>query len=169
MDENAIDLGLLLLRLALGVTLALHGVAKYRGGISGVGRWFASEGLKPGILHAHFAALSEVGFGCALAAGLLTPLSCMGYLGVMTVAGWVGHRKNGFFIIKDGWEYVFVLAAATASLALVGPGSWSLDNALGLTWSGVGWFVLTGWGGVGSAVALLLGFYRPKAEQESAA
>ena len=87
----------------------------------------------------------------------------------MTVAGWVGHRKNGFFIIKDGWEYVFVLAAATASLALVGPGSWSLDNALGLTWSGVGWFALTVLGGVGSAVALLLGFYRPKAEQESAA
>jgi putative oxidoreductase len=165
MDQNAIDLGLLILRLVLGVTLALHGVAKYRGGIAGVGRWFDSEGLRPGILHAHLAASSEVVFGCAIAAGLMTPLACTGYMGVMIVAGWVGHRKNGFFIIKDGWEYVFVLAAGAASLALLGPGSWSLDNALGLTWSGRGWFLFTVLSGVGSAVALLACFYRPKADE----
>ena len=165
MDQTAIDLGLLILRLVLGVTLALHGVAKYRGGIDGVGRWFESEGLRPGILHAHLAASSEVVFGCAIAAGLMTPLACTGYMGVMIVAGWVGHRKNGFFIIKEGWEYVFVLAAGAASLALLGPGSWSLDNALGLTWSGRGWFLFTVLSGVGSAVALLACFYRPKADE----
>ena len=169
MDQNAIDLGLLILRLVLGVTLALHGVAKYRGGIAGVGRWFDSEGLRPAILHAHLAASSEVVFGCAIAAGLMTPLACTGYMGVMIVAGWVGHRKNGFFIIKDGWEYVFVLAAGAASLALLGPGSWSLDNALGLTWSGRGWFLLTVLGGVGSAVALLACFYRPKSDEAPSA
>ena len=167
MDQSAVDLGLLLLRLVLGVTLVLHGVAKYRGGISGVGQWFESEGLRPGILHAHLAASSEMIFGCGMAAGLLTPLSCMGYMGVMVVAGWVGHRKNGFFIIREGWEYVFVLAAAGSSLALFGPGSWSFDNALGVTWNGIGWFVLTVLGGVGSATALLLGFYRPNADEES--
>jgi|TARA_B110000438_G_scaffold266005_1_gene279754 putative oxidoreductase len=165
MDQNAIDLGLLILRLVLGVTLALHGVAKYRGGIEGVGRWFESEGLRPGILHAHLAASSEVIFGCAIAAGLMTPLACIGYMGVMIVAGWVGHRKNGFFIIKDGWEYVFVLGAGAASLALLGPGSWSLDEALGLTWSGNGWFLLTVLGGIGSAIALLACFYRPKTDE----
>ena len=169
MDQNAINLGLLILRLVLGVTLALHGVAKYRGGIHGVGRWFESEGLRPGILHAHLAASSEVVFGCAIAAGLMTPLACTGYMGVMIVAGWVGHRKNGFFIIKDGWEYVFVLAAGAASLVLLGPGSWSLDSALGLAWSGSGWFLLTVLGGVGSAIALLASFYRPKADEESSA
>ena len=165
MDQNAIDLGLLILRLVLGVTLALHGVAKYRGGIEGVGRWFESEGLRPGILHAHLAASSEVIFGCAIAAGLMTPLACIGYMGVMIVAGWVSHRKNGFFIIKDGWEYVFVLGAGAASLALLGPGSWSLDEALGLTWSGNGWFLLTVLGGIGSAIALLACFYRPKTDE----
>lgn len=164
MDQTAIDLGLLILRLVLGVTLALHGVAKYRGGIDGVGRWFESEGLRPGILHAHLAASSEVVFGCAIAAGLMTPLACTGYMGVMIVAGWVGHRKNGFFIIKEGWEYVFVLAAGAASLTLLGPGSWSLDDALGLTWSGSGWFLLAVSGGIGSAIALLACFYRPKAD-----
>ncbi|MBM37389.1 MAG: DoxX family protein [Acidimicrobiaceae bacterium] len=164
MDQNALDLGLLLLRLTLGVTLALHGVAKYRGGIDGVGRWFQSEGLKPGIVHAHLAASGEIGFGCAIAVGFLTPLSAMGFVGVMCVAGWVGHRQNGFFIIKDGWEYVFVLAVTASSLALFGPGAWSLDNAIGIKWAGIGWFAAAVIGGVGAALTLLLALYRPDGE-----
>ena len=47
MDQDAYDLGLLLMRLTLGIVLALHGIAKYKGGIAGVGKWFTSEGLKP--------------------------------------------------------------------------------------------------------------------------
>tara|TARA_B100000579_G_scaffold374228_1_gene338333 strand:- start:1917 stop:2414 length:498 start_codon:yes stop_codon:yes gene_type:complete len=165
MDQNAIDMGLLILRLTIGVTLALHGIAKYRGGIDGVGRWFKSEGLSPGLLHAHLAAASEIVFGLAVGAGLLMPLSSMGYVGVMITAGWVGHRKNGFFIIKDGWEYVFVLAVAASILALLGPGSWSVDNSLGIEMSGIGWFIATWLGGAGSAIALLLTFYRPDVDQ----
>ena len=165
MDQNAIDLGLLIVRLTVGITLALHGIAKYRGGIDGVGRWFKSEGLSPGLLHAHLAAASEIIFGFAIAAGLLMPLSGMGYVGVMVTAGWVGHRRNGFFIIKDGWEYVFVLAATVSSLTLLGPGSWSLDNALGVQMSGIGWFAVTLLGGIGSAIALLVTFYRPDGDQ----
>jgi len=165
MDQNAIDLGLLVLRLTVGVTLALHGIAKYRGGIDGVGRWFKSEGLSPGLLHAHLAAMSEIVFGLAVAAGLLMPFSGMGYVGVMVTAGWVGHRKKGFFIIKDGWEYVFVLAITASSFALLGAGTWSVDNALGIEMSGIGWFIATWLGGVGSAIALLLTFYRPDVDQ----
>jgi putative oxidoreductase len=165
MDQNAIDLGLLLLRLTAGVTLALHGIAKYRGGIDGVGRWFKSEGLSPGLMHAHLAATSEIIFGIGVAAGLLTPLSSMGYVGVMVTAGWVGHRKNGFFIIKDGWEYAFVLAIMASSFSLLGSGSWSIDNALGIEMSGLGWFIATCLGGAGSAIVLLSTFYRPDADQ----
>ena len=165
MDQNAIDLGLLLLRLTVGVTLVLHGIAKYRGGIDGVSRWFKSEGLSPGLLHAHLAAAGEIIFGFGVAAGLLMPLSGMGYVGVMTAAGWIGHRKNGFFIIKDGWEYVFVLAMTTSSLALLGPGSWSVDNWLGIEMSGIGWFIATWLGGAGSAIAMLATCYRPDVDQ----
>ena len=137
MDQNALDLALLLLRLTLGVTLALHGVAKYRGGIAGVGRWFEGEGLKPGLVHAHLAALSEIGFGLALAIGLLVPFSAMGFAGVMAVAGWVGHRKNGFFVIKDGF---------------------------GTELSGIGWFMFTVFGAIASAVGLLGVCYRPSGD-----
>ena len=163
MEPDSINLGLLVLRVIVGVVLALHGIAKFRGGIAGVGRWFESEGLRPGKLHAYLAALTEIGAGFGLALGLLTPISAMAFIGVMTTAGWVGHRTNGFFIIREGWEYVFVLAAAAAALAATGPGEWSLDNAIGIDWSGPVWFVVAIAGGVASTLLLLATFYRPNA------
>lgn len=166
MDPDSINLGLFVLRVIVGVTLALHGIAKFRGGIRGVGNWFTSEGLRPGLLHAYLAALTEIGAGFGLALGLLTPLSAMAFIGVMTTAGWVGHRKNGFFIIREGWEYVFVLAVAAAAVAATGPGEWSLDNAMGLDWSGPVWFVVAIAGGLVSTVLLLAACYRPEAPAE---
>jgi putative oxidoreductase len=162
MDADALNLGLLVIRVLIGVTLALHGIAKYRGGIGGVAGWFASEGLQPGKVHAHLAALTEIGAGFGLALGFLTPLSAMAYVGVMAVAGWVGHRKNGFFIIKEGWEYTFVLGGIAAGIAATGPGDWSIDNALDIDWNGVSWFLVAVGGGLAAAVGLLGAFYRPK-------
>ena len=167
MDPDSVNLGLFVLRVIVGVTLALHGIAKFRGGIRGVGNWFESEGLRPGLLHAYLAALTEICAGFGLALGLVTPLCAMAFIGVMTTAGWVGHRKNGFFIIREGWEYVFVLAVAAASVAATGPGAWSLDNALGLDWSGPVWFVIAVAGGLASTILLLAAFYRPKAPAEA--
>jgi len=51
-----------------------------------------------------------------------------------------------------------------SSLALFGPGTWSLDNAVGIEWVGIGWFVAAVIGGVGAALALLLALYRPNGE-----
>ena len=166
MDPDSINLGLLVLRVIVGVTLALHGIAKFRGGIRGVGNWFASEGLRPGLLHAYLAALTEIGAGIGLALGLLTPLSSMAFIGVMSTAAWVGHRKNGFFIIREGWEYVFVLAVVAAAVAATGPGDWSVDHAIGLDWSGPVWFAVAIAGGLVSTVLLLAAFYRPNAPAE---
>jgi putative oxidoreductase len=160
-DVDGLNLGLFVLRVLGGVTLALHGIAKFRGGLEGVGRWFDSEGLRPGRTHALVAASSETAGGSALALGLLTPLAAMAVIGTMTVAGWVGHRKNGFFIIREGWEYTFIIATIAGSLAATGPGEWSLDNALGVEWNGVVWFVVAVAGGLVTAAAFLAVFYRP--------
>lgn len=162
-DVAALNLGLLILRLVIGLTLTVHGVVKYRNGIGGAAGWFASMGLKPGPLHAHLAASTEILAGLALAVGFLTPLAAMAYIGVMTVAGWLAHRKNGFMITKQGWEYVFVLGASAAGLAATGPGEWSLDNAMGVAWNGVPWLIVAAGGGIVAGAALMAVFYRPPA------
>ena len=48
----------------------------------------------------------------------------------MFVAAWTVHRKNGFFIVKEGWEYNLILAVAAVAIAGTGAGRFSLDYAL---------------------------------------
>ncbi|MBC8364256.1 MAG: DoxX family protein [Actinobacteria bacterium] len=160
-----IDLILLILRATAGLTLAAHGWNKFFGGgrIPGTGRWFDSIGMRPGRLNAILAASSEVGAGVLLALGLLNPLAAAGVIGVMVVAFWTTHRSNGFFIIKEGYEYVFILSVMALVSATLGPGTWSLDEAFGIAadldgWTGF-WIALLL--GVGGGVLQMLVFFRP--------
>ena len=116
------DVGLLILRLVLGVTLAAHGYNKFFGGgrIPGTARWFESIGMKPGKFHATVAATTEMAAGLGLAAGLLTPIPAAGFVSLMLVAAWTVHRPNGFFIVKEGWEYNLVLAVSAVAVATLG-------------------------------------------------
>ncbi len=167
--NTAHDVGLLILRLVLGLTLAAHGFNKFFGGgrIPGTARWFESIGMKPGRFHATVAATTEMTAGLGLAAGLLTPIPAAGFVSLMLVAAWTVHRSNGFFIVKEGWEYNLVLATAAVAVATVGAGRYSLDwlifghNWLD-RWSGLLLAVLLGLAG---AVGQLLIFYRPPANQ----
>jgi putative oxidoreductase len=161
------DLGLLVLRVTLGVVMLAHGVNHvFRGGkIAGTARWFGSMGMRPPILHAWLASLVEMGAGALLIAGLLTPLAAAGAIGIMTVAFVINHRKNGFFIFNkgEGYEYVMTLALLGFGVALLGAGRWSLDEAIGLTGDlngGIG-LALAGIGGVGGGLALLAACWRP--------
>jgi putative oxidoreductase len=166
---TAYDVGLLILRLALGLTLAAHGYNKFFGGgrIPGTARWFESIGMKPGTFHATIAASSEVSAGLGLAAGLLTPIPAAGFVSLMLVAAWTVHRRNGFFIVKEGWEYNLVLAASAVAVATVGAGRLSLD------WLIFGHNWLDGWAGLllsvllglAGAIGQLLIFYRPPVKQ----
>ena len=170
--NTAFDVGLLILRLVLGLTLAAHGFNKFFGGgrIPGTARWFDSIGMKPGRFHATVAATTEVSAGLGLAAGLLTPIPAAGFVSLMLVAAWTVHRANGFFIVKEGWEYNLVLAVAAVAVATLGAGRFSLDRLIfGLHWPD--W--LYGWGGllvsvllgVAGAFGQLLIFYRPPVKQ----
>jgi putative oxidoreductase len=171
-DPNAYDAGLLILRLVLGLTLAAHGLNKFFGGgrIPGTARWFDSIGMKPGKFHAVIAATVETAAGLGLAAGLLTPIPAAGFVSLMVVAAWTVHRANGFFIVKEGWEYNLVLAAAAVAVATVGAGRFSLDY---LIFGDKLW--LTGWCGLvvslglglAGAIGQLLIFFRPPAKQSA--
>lgn len=124
------SMGLLVFRVIFGLVFALHGWGKVKNGIAGTAGWFESIGMRPGKLHAWAAALTEMGAGLLLAFGLLTPFASAAVIAVMIVAGYTVHRNNGFMIVKDGWEYTFVVALVAAFIALLGPGEYSVDHLL---------------------------------------
>src|SRR5215470_7647758 len=130
--NNAYDVGLLILRVVLGLTLAAHGYNKFFGGgrIPGTAGWFESIGMKPGMFHARVAATAEMAAGIGLAIGLLTPIPAAGFVALMFVAAWTVHRDNGFFIVKQGWEYNLILAVTAVAVATIGAGRFSIDYAL---------------------------------------
>ena len=166
---NVYDVGLLILRLVLGLTLAAHGFNKFFGGgrIPGTARWFESIGMKPGKFHATVAATTEVSAGLGLAAGLLTPIPAAGFVSLMLVAAWTVHRANGFFIVKEGWEYNLVLAVSAVVVATLGAGRLSLDWLIfGKNWMDVWPGLLISAGlGLAGAIGQLLIFYRPPVKQ----
>ncbi|MGL5909030.1 MAG: DoxX family protein [Phycicoccus sp.] len=161
--DTGVDLGMLVVRLALGPMLVVHGWNKVfgEGGLSGTAGWFDSLGLRPGRLHARVAAATEIGAGVLVTSGLLTGLAGMAFVGLMTVAALTDHRGKGYFVFAGGWEYVVLVAMVAVGLVSVGPGDWSLDAALGLDLAGPAWAVVAAVGGVLAAGVLLAASYRP--------
>jgi putative oxidoreductase len=166
-DIDSINLALLALRCGVGAVMLAHGINHIFGGgkIAGTARWFASLGMKPGIVHAWLASLTEVAGGAMLVLGLLTPLGGAAVIGVMLVAIVTNHRGNGFFIFRpgEGWEYVMTLTITGFVIAILGAGEWSLDNALDLfqPWPGRDGLLIALVAGVGGAAALLAVAWRP--------
>ncbi|MET9491230.1 DoxX family protein [Nocardia sp. NPDC006630] len=158
------DTALTLLRLILGVIMIAHGINHWLGGgrIAGTAGWFGGLGLRNGTLQAWLSVVTEIGAGALLLFGLFTPLACAAVISVMLVAGLLAHRRNGFFVFREGYEYVLTLAVLALALALLGPGRLSLDHAAGSAvtgWAGGGIAI----GGAAAATATLLAvFWRPQ-------
>jgi putative oxidoreductase len=160
---TTVDTAVALLRLVVGLTLVAHGYNHLwgRGGLAGTTRWFGSLGLRPPKLHAVLSGAGELGAGSALAIGLLTPLAAAFVVGAMVIAGVTAHRRNGFFVFKDGYEYVLMISVVCAAIGLLGPGTASVDRLLGIDVAGaVGLAIVVGLGVVGAAV-LLVATWRP--------
>ena len=163
--------GLLILRLVVGLALAAHGAQKVFGwfggyGLAGTGQFLEQLGFRPGRVQAALAGTAELVGGLFLAAGFLTPAAAAAIVAVMLVAAVSVHIKKGFFATNGGYEYTLVLGGAALALAFTGPGAFSLDQALGISWSGDAW-------GLASLAAGLIGGALPllarKTERTSAA
>ncbi|WP_369199830.1 DoxX family protein [Streptomyces sp. PU-14G] len=133
--RNAHDAGLLLLRLALGLTMAAHGSQKLfgwfdGGGLAGTEQFFHSAGYPAAKAMAVVAGLAETLGGLGLALGLLTPLAGAAVFGTMLNA--LAVKWGGGFFAPEGVEYELLLALAAAALTLAGPGRLAADSALPL-------------------------------------
>ncbi|QEU96113.1 DoxX family protein [Streptomyces kanamyceticus] len=127
------DLGLLVLRWAVGLTMAAHGSQKLfgwfgGGGLDGTEAFFASSGYTAAQTMAVVAALTEVLCGLGLAVGLLTPLAGAGVVGVMLNA--IAVKWGSGFFGPNGIEFELLLLVAAVSLTLAGPGRFAADRLL---------------------------------------
>ena len=151
------DLGLMLLRWAVGALLIVHGLQKAFG-------WFGGPGLdgfedrlnEAGYQHADM--LTYIGTGAQILAGLLLIL---GLFTPLAAAGALAYLVNGLLVeamaahnearlrdfLTDGHEYKVILIVAVVAIILAGPGRYGLD-------AGRGWARRPF---IGSSAALLLG------------
>ena len=134
-----IGVGLLVLRLVLGVIFIGHGAQKVFGsfggpGLKGTAGFFEQLGIKPPYLMVVLAGLAEVVGGILVILGFLTPLATLALIVVMIVAVLTVHLKNGFFVTNGGYEFNLALAGMALTLLIVGAGAYSLDSALGILW-----------------------------------
>ncbi len=150
-DPRAIDLGLLIVRVAFGALFAAHGGQKlfgwFRGfGLEGTGAFLESMGFHPGRTFAAASGTAELTSGLLILLGFLGPLGPALLLSVMAVAVVTVHWGNGLLATSNGSELPLLYATAAVGLALAGPGTYSLDALLGIStfWSSsVTWAVLS--------------------------
>ena len=157
--------GILFLRVVLGLIMAAHGAQKLFGwwggpGLQGVHGWLTSMRFRGGWLPVFLLVSAEFGGGLLLALGLATPFAAFAIVAGMFVAIATTHWRNGFWNGAGGYEFNLLILSAAASLAAIGAGRFSLDNAFG--WadnlSGVWWGVgALGAGALAALVMLTLG------------
>ncbi len=131
----SVSFGLLILRLVVGLTVGAHGAQKLFGwwGGPGMTTWTGAMTrmrIRPAAAWAWMSALAELIGGLAFAFGFLSPLGSFAIAASMLVAIAVVHWPKGFWAGKGGYEFNLTLIAGAVAVAVAGPGTYSLDNAL---------------------------------------
>lgn len=126
LQGTAADIGLLILRVTLGVVFIYHGGQKLFGlfggyGLAGTAQWMGSIGIPLPYVSALAAGSAEFFGGLALLLGLWTRVAAVPMVFTMLVAIVSAHWGK-FDAQSGGMEYPLTLAAALAALALIGGG-----------------------------------------------
>ncbi len=125
--------GLAILRIVLGILIAVHGWAKLSGGVGNVAGFFGMLGVPAPGLMAWVVTIIELVGGILLIVGFLTPI-----VGILITFDMLGAILFAFLLrgapfVENGaitWETEAAFAAAALCLALAGPGAWSVDDAV---------------------------------------
>jgi putative oxidoreductase len=126
----SLDLGLTLLRAALGIVFIAHGWQKFFViGHAALTGFFSAIVPFPEI-NAWIVPAVELGGGIALLAGAATRIVSVLLAFTMAVAMATVHFANGFFMQTNGYEFVLTLLLASVALALTGAGAFSVDRAI---------------------------------------
>ena len=133
---NYVNFGLLVYRLALGVSMFYHGYLKYLSGAEGlykgaeglykVGAMLAPLGVPGGYeILGTMAAYAEMIGGVLIAIGLFTRSGSLLLIGILAVAT-ILNLSGSFF----SWDYPSQMGFGALMLFFAGAGRYSLDKAL---------------------------------------
>lgn len=159
------DLGLLVLRVALGVIFIAHGLQNVFGwwggpGLQGFRETLTEAGYQHADLLTYLAAGAQIASGVLLVLGLFTPLAgavALAFLVNTVLATFTAQREDGgLFVFGSAAEYLLMLLAATATIILAGPGRYGFDGGRG--WARrpfIGSFLALVLGAVGGVAAWL--------------
>ena len=128
------SVGLLLLRLLLGVVFFAHGAQKVLG-------WFGGYGLSPTVQFfeqtwgippflTYLAAFTEFLGGIALVLGFLSRIFSLGLVIKMLVAIFLAHPPTKGFFSPGGFEFPLALLIIALTVFLLGSGNYSIDDKL---------------------------------------
>lgn len=150
-------LGLLVLRVGLGVVLGAHGLQKLFGwwggsGVTGFRNSLSDVGYQHADILAYVSAGGEIVSAVLLVLGLFTPIAAAGALaflinGLLATVSARPHSHTFSYFLPDGHEYQVTLIVLAVAVILCGPGRYGLD-------AGRGWAHRPF---IGSFVALLAG------------
>ncbi|CPS29483.1 MULTISPECIES: DoxX family protein [Mycobacteriaceae] len=133
----SLDIGLLILRVALGFILFAHATQKAIGWFHGPGMdkatvLFEALNQHPARQMAIVAITSELFAAILLTAGIATPLGvAVGASTMLVAAAALNLKAQARWNSAGGGEYPAVLAIAIAALGFTGPGTLSVDASLG--------------------------------------
>lgn len=137
-SDVMVQLALLVMRVALGGCIIVHGLGKLGyhptnpGGVKAFAGWLSELGMPFPLLNAWTATLIELVGGILFTVGLGTRFVAFALAMNMVIAAITGHRGGGYLILNNppGAEYAINLAILFAIVALLGPGDFSLDYLL---------------------------------------
>jgi putative oxidoreductase len=126
--------GLAILRVVLGIAMAVHGWSKLSNGVDNVAGFFGGTlGIPAPELMAWVVTIVELVGGILLIVGFLSQIA-----GILIALDMLGAILFAFLLrgspfIENGaitWEKEAVFAAAALCIALAGPGAWSVDDVV---------------------------------------
>lgn len=121
-------LALLVMRLALGVIILVHGSQKVFGGLPHHAQFVASLGMPAWL--GYVSAFTEFLGGILILVGLFTRAAAFAVCINLSVAIWKVHWHNGLLAAHGGYELPLALATLAFGLIFLGAGPIAIDHVL---------------------------------------
>jgi putative oxidoreductase len=122
------------MRIIVGIMFLMHVSTKFKIGAAAVAaNIFAKHGIEPALTWAYVIMLLELVGGVCLIIGLFTRFFAAALAIEMLVALLFVHLAKGYSAGGGGYEYVLLIGAVCAVIAIRGGGPYSVDRFIGKT------------------------------------